>query len=790
MTAVDLDPQPDVATLCDLAPVRRAGWEVVEIGGWVLCSPPGLVLPEAGWKVHLSASVQHWGEVVEIARDVALELGLAVKFLPTPVHAKAINSKGTPRTSSGKLVCLYTTSEASLERAVRLLRRRTAGMDGPDILTDLRCGPEPVFIRFGGFEEAWCFRRGERVLAIRHPEGGLVPDEGRFRWSLPPWVPLPSWASPHLEARGQRYTRLPCGIVKALQFSSAGGVYLGVMRDTGRDVVVKEARPFAGLDSHGQDAVARLEREEELLRALAPSGLVPASFGLYAGTRHRYLVRELLQGETVAQERWRRWPWNAALEPTQRALREYACWAVDRLEQVRDLLRQLHAEGYAVHDLHPGNLFVEEASGALKLFDLETLTPVTSTADPAVIAPDYSAPEGGDGWSRDAYAYRVLAHALFSPTVRGWSDPSRRASVRASIRSAFGPDLLADLDRRTATPGPPAGPEPAASPDQASLRRLVDGCVERSGRDALRGTGVGHLGLLRGEAGTHLARALHPGVPTGPADRRRAQRLSAALPTLELDLSLATGSSGLVLALTASGVGVDLTAWARGVGTLLEDSRVERHLLHGVPGVALAVDVAGRCTGWRPDPRLLDQMSRVMGPVRPGDLGGPGLLHGDAGVALFWSVMHRAGVPGAGDRVGGFLPLPDPGQPVLPGGLAGVGGWALAVAMCHESLEPAVRAQVRETLARPLFHRDGGLQDGLAGTLLGLTVLDRRHPGLGRRTSDTLLRQVPAWCGDPDGEGPSVLDPDSARVSDTLQAGTLGLMIVDGLRRRAGQVRS
>ena len=60
-----------------------------------------------------------------------------------------------------------------------------------------------------------------------------------------------------------------------MHFSNGGGVYLGRDPRTDTEVVLKEARPHAGLDADGADAVARLDRETRCLRRLAGVPRVP-----------------------------------------------------------------------------------------------------------------------------------------------------------------------------------------------------------------------------------------------------------------------------------------------------------------------------------------------------------------------------------------------------------------------------------------------------------------------------------------------------------------------------------
>ena len=85
---------------------------------------------------------------------------------------------------------------------------------------------------------------------------------------------MPGFLAPHLAARNSVTHRrnLPYGLFEqTLHFSNGGGVYAAVDKRTGERVILKEARPHAGLAADGSDAVARLRREHDfLLTAVRP----------------------------------------------------------------------------------------------------------------------------------------------------------------------------------------------------------------------------------------------------------------------------------------------------------------------------------------------------------------------------------------------------------------------------------------------------------------------------------------------------------------------------------------
>src|SRR5689334_9583644 len=71
-----------------LFPVLRkgavpAGWRRIAAPGWVNLHPPGLRLPAQGWKVHVSATMEHADAVTEKVWTYCVEHITAFKLVPS-----------------------------------------------------------------------------------------------------------------------------------------------------------------------------------------------------------------------------------------------------------------------------------------------------------------------------------------------------------------------------------------------------------------------------------------------------------------------------------------------------------------------------------------------------------------------------------------------------------------------------------------------------------------------------------------------------------------------------------
>ncbi|QLE75236.1 hypothetical protein FGW37_29785 [Streptomyces rectiverticillatus] len=477
------------------------GWQRAERGGWVNIHRPEARLPRQGWKIHASATAARAEHVIDTVWDYCTGRGICFKFLRSATVLKHVNGKQAPRSAGGKLVTVYPAGEEELERTLTDLSALLRGVEGPYVLSDLRWDDGPLYVRYGGFSLAYCFSpEGEYVPAMEGPDGVLVPDVRGTSFRVPPWVEAPAFLGARIRAaEAGTPGGFPYRVEKALHFSNGGGVYRAVERGSGRRVVLREARPHAGLDDSGADAVARLEREHAVLQRLAGLDCVPR---VYARTRHwehHFLVEELVDGESLQEAVGRRHP-LLRHGSGEEEVASYTRWACDVLGRIEKAVAELHARGIVFGDLQPGNVIVRP-DDSVCLVDFETAFP----RDDAGLRPVLGTPGFTAAWARtgpavDAYALAALALALFCPLtpllrfdrakyaqLAGWveerfpvpagfGDRLRRelappASVRVVDEPVAG-DPFAD-----AAPDDSPWPEERAADGRAALDSLCEGIL-------------------------------------------------------------------------------------------------------------------------------------------------------------------------------------------------------------------------------------------------------------------------------------------------------------------------
>ncbi|MGW1075913.1 class III lanthionine synthetase LanKC [Streptomyces sp. NPDC002537] len=676
----------DADTLFDRTRHRvPPGWRRAENGGWVYLHHDRARLPTQGWKVHVTSTEAAAAQVVDTVWEYCVERGICFKFRRSTQMLALVNGKQAARSASGKLVTVYPEADADLERVLEELGELLRGVEGPYILSDLRWGDGPLHLRYGGFSVTYCFGPdGAYVPAITGPDGLLVPDVRGTVFRVPPWVRAPAFVEERIRAARERTPGVfPYRVEKALHFSNSGGVYRAVEHGTGRTVVLREARPHAGVDPSGMDAVARLEHEHAMLRRLAGLGTVPAVLGLARHWEHLFLVEELIEGETLTEAVGRRHPLlgdTAGAGPARTD--DYTRWALGVVDRIEEAVAALHARGVVFGDLQPSNVMVRP-DGTVCLIDFETAFAVGEDFRPVFGTAGFFAPWARSGFAIDAYGLACLRLATFCPlTPLLHFDPDKAGQLvrwvadRFPVSEEFGKRILAEISPPAEDPRPsvPARTHPGREPGQADGDWLQD---PASALDLLRDSILSTATPLRNDR-------LFPG------DIRQFDHQGA---------SLAFGAAGVLHALHTTGRS-DYPEFDAHVDWLVRANRATEWprpgLYDGLAGVALALQEFGRPEEAR---ETFDRLNTF-------DLTscGPTLFGGLTGIALAYLRLgdHERAVRLA-DRVAALLDDPAAPDPAKPGLMWGWSGPAyLFSRLAAATGEASYFRNARDALARDL----------------------------------------------------------------------------------------
>jgi len=638
------------------------GWVRQDNADWQSYTPVDRELAAQGWKIHISGCDESAAEIVEAAWDYCVPRRIPFKFLRGRQVLFIRNSKYADRGSSGKLVTIYPSDDGECELILKELGGILDGAAGPYILSDLRIGEGPLYVRYGGFTERFCTGdRGELVPAIENAEGELVPDRRGPVFAVPEWVTPPGFLAPHIEARGRvTVGELPYRIEKALHFSNGGGVYRARHTGTGAPVVLKEARPYAGLDVAGADAVTRLEREHAMLTRLDGLDCVPGVHDLFTLGDHRFLVQDFIEGDTLNTFFAYRHPLLAP-ETDPAAVRTYTDWALRVHAGIEDAVRRIHERGVVVNDLHMFNVMVRP-DDTVALIDFEVAALVEEARRPTLANPGFLAPRDRQGFAIDRYSLACLKLALFMPLTTLFTlDRGKAADLAGAIAENFPvPDGYLDDAVAEIASGPTAstarisgtGGPPRPAPDtggwlraRASLAHGIAASATPERDDRLfpgdiRTFGSGGLGLAYGAAGVLYALE-RTGAGRFPRFEDWLVR-HAAEPPHGSGLGLYDGLCGTAYVLDHLGYRDEALRLA---GMLLTEKweRLGSDLLGGLPGIAWTLSWLARRTGeTEPAAAAARMVDIVTDRLRHPPAADPGLLHGATGTALMCVRAYEA----------------------------------------------------------------------------------------------------------------------------------------------------
>ncbi|MBO2451295.1 class III lanthionine synthetase LanKC [Actinomadura barringtoniae] len=781
-----------------------ADWEQVRGQEWTVYVPPGQDTPTQGWKVHASGSVDSAGQILERCWDYCVPNGIEFKHLRGPGALKLRNAKYAPRGASGKLVTIYPANDEQLERVLTELGERLNGLPGPYILSDLRIGEGPLFVRYGGFAERRCLdERGELVAAIETPAGDLVPDKRGPVFAVPDWAPVPAFLEPHIAARGATTTTdMPYRIEKALHFSNGGGVYSAIDTRTGEKVVLKEARPYAGLAADGADAVVRLEREHATLRRLEGIDGVPQARGLFTLGEHHFLVQDFVEGRTLNTFFAERHPLLDP-EPEPGKVAAYTEWALRVYAGVERLIDQIHERGVVFNDLHMFNIMVAP-DDSVALIDFEVAALAADQGRQTLANPAFLAPPDRRGAEVDRYGLACLRLALFAPMTTLFMLDRGKAGHLADLIEGYFPVPHAFLDEAVTeiTRGKPVGPAPAFTPDErgwlqareqtsrAILASATPGRRDRLFPGDVEQFGGASLGLAHGAAGVLLALEA---TGAGRWPEHEEWLVGRAIkPARGTGLGLYDGLQGV--AYTLARLGHTDAALAAVEHCLAEKwERLGSDLYGGLPGYALVMAHLSDATG---EKTLLEAAGRAAQIVANRPYGEesprPGLLYGGAGTALmFIRLFERTGDKTLLDLAAADLRRDlrscvkdhngalhvDQGHRVLPYlGRGSVGiGLVIDDYLQHRPDEEFSRArEAIRVAAMSHYYAQPGLFNGRAGMLLYLSRQDRADPWVARH-----VRSL-AWHALRYGGGLAVPGEHLFRLSMDLATGTAGVLLALG----------
>ncbi len=490
-SAMESHPESDGDYYDLLAPLVHAPWQLVKRQLWYFVAPEEIVLPDHGFKIHISLVSALTEQYLPVIARQLIELQTPFKVLCNARLQDFHNSQSCNRVSCGKFITVYPANIEIFKQCLARLYQATEGAYGPFILSDnayknSRC----LFYRYGAFTGSGVRDvMGETVARVINAETGET-DQRLPYFQLPEGVCDPfaydakqavssveeaienttqdsdvvsrEDESDDSERLNDRYEVLDC----LSGHSSKGGVYEAIDHYTGQTVVLKEARPLINQNRKGQqDAVAGLKHEAHILQRLANTGLVPKVVESFDEWQHHFLVLEKLPGQTLAfvdRQFLSQLSHNRSgsdestgkshCERDRARIKQFCQWYLTILSHLVDAVQRVHQQQIVIGDIAPQNILLDTDTLAIQLIDFEGAydvgnnqfyAPVTSMG----FSQHKACPQIADDWQAVANVARHMLHPIclyfaLNPSAKQgfWQHLLREYSLPQQLESL--PELL------------------------------------------------------------------------------------------------------------------------------------------------------------------------------------------------------------------------------------------------------------------------------------------------------------------------------------------------------------
>ncbi|MFZ1009681.1 MAG: hypothetical protein WAN65_22775, partial [Candidatus Sulfotelmatobacter sp.] len=305
---------------------------------------------------------------------------------------------------------------------------------------DCRC----LYYRYGGILQT--YRRdfmGVRQPVLTSPQGEQVPDVRNPYFHIPPWVtdPFPQEQQPEEEQAEMTLDHGRFAIKRALSFSNTGGVYLAVDQASGKDVVVKEARPFIEIDRHGHDAIFRLKREYQMLQVIGSQGITPMPIHTFYDWENFYLVEEYFDATDIREVMLINSPVLKVNPGASHAESFYSIFKSIFVSLLKGIQR-IHQLGVVIGDLSAVNILVDQSTYTARIIDFEAAYRPEIDDPSDIYTPGFrglnSIQEDKRGYNDDIYAVGALMlYGMFPIVIL--------SELRKDLFTTVLPTILSDI---------------------------------------------------------------------------------------------------------------------------------------------------------------------------------------------------------------------------------------------------------------------------------------------------------------------------------------------------------
>lgn len=415
-------------------------WIVKNDSEWVYMLYNPSDLPEQGWKIHLTTEISEASLMLFKVSKYLIEKKISFKYVSNVKKLIQKNSKYAERSSSGKFITIYPQAESDFIELLEKLKELTDEFEnGPYILNDQQWKLSNVFFRYGGFKKMVTNINGEKVDAIKDPDGKLIEDKRVPYYYLPKFVTEPSYIlENNVFSNSKEFKKLKTfNIKESLHFSDAGGVYLA--NREGNSLVLKEGRTKSGLDAKGLDGFTRNRKEYLYLKKLKDVDEVINVGEYFVAWEHNYFTEEFVEGKTIENYIATSFPFSNVSDDE---IDKYIRQSKNIIYTLIKTIKKIHKLDVAMGDLHPSNVLIKK-NNKIILIDFESASSKQDLYFPGLTTPGFVSSESKTFEQADWFALYKISRYLFLP-IEPVSDMAPQLTYVQDkiIKEKFGQELL------------------------------------------------------------------------------------------------------------------------------------------------------------------------------------------------------------------------------------------------------------------------------------------------------------------------------------------------------------
>jgi serine/threonine protein kinase len=404
-------------------------------------------LPEQGWKIHISCTYRDVDKTLNIVAETCFKRNIGFKHLKDRESYMLMNSKTASRSSSGKFVTIYPTNESEFLDIVYILEDKLSGMEkGPYILSDKRWKKTNIYYRYGGFIN---ITNDLGELCIKTPDGTLIKDERT------PYYKVPDFAkkfNQHLESLNtsiekEKSSKLDeYNIQNALSFSNAGGVYFAKRKSDDLSVIIKEARPQAGLDGKYKDALSRQDSEYNALVQLKEIEGIVNIIDRFKEWEHYFLVEEYIEGSDL-----KKWiSLNFPFYEDEEEILNYENKVEKIIINLINVVDKMSRKNIAMMDMQPANVLIKK-NLEIKLIDFETALLADSTDKPGLMTVGFSSTKIKNNAAHDWFGLKKIIKYMVLPIINSEDldeelEKKHLEWIRKNYSTSFGDFIIETIE--------------------------------------------------------------------------------------------------------------------------------------------------------------------------------------------------------------------------------------------------------------------------------------------------------------------------------------------------------